>query len=268
MSSCCVISDTFFLCCPRKSVNFNKPGPLICCNLPWDAGLALSGAHGWYTDPWSTDRTVTVIPSSDTKLLPAFLLMLPCFWINACMLLCLTEQRFDAHTIEPSPDGQSLMLYKRSLWVCCDDGHEFGGSSSKGVVSGASLQHTKAHSIFSTDTFELSITVSSPEIGLVNLIVDKVASSKSEVKQSLEYLVLTINQRVAEVWARRTDPAPALSSQLAPGQPLPNWQPDAGFGNQGEPVIAVAVPVEGGYAYHPNFSGATVIIEPSAPPKS
>ena len=272
-SLCCVVSDTFFVCCPRKRVNYNLKGPLVCCNLPFE--VVRPGAEGWYTDPWTTEKIVTVIPSSESMLLPAILLFLPCFWLNVCMLFCVAEQQFTAHMIEPSPDGQSLMLYRKSRWVCCDDGHEFDGNSFRGVVSGASLQHTKVESIFSSDTFELSITVSAPPpAGVVNLTIEKVSSSREETKQSLECLVMTINQRVSESWAQRNGGMVAqvvvpAGPQFVPGQPLPNWQPPGSTGlANGEghaeaiPAVALAVPVESGFAV---YSGTSVFVEPSAP---
>ena len=280
-SLCCVVSDTFIICCPRKRVNYNLKGPLVCCNLPCE--VERPGAESWYSpDPWTTDKIVTVIPSSESMLLPSVLLFLPCFWLHVCLLLCMSEQQMTAHMIEPSPDGQSLMLYRKSRWVCCDDGHEFDGNTFRGVVSGASLQHTKAESIFSSDTLELSITVSAPPpANLVNLSIEKISSSRSETKQSLECLVMTINQRVSESWAQRNGGIVAqvivpAGAQFVPGQPLPNWQPPGSMGlaygdgqAQAIPAVAVAVPVENefaGYAaQQPNYSGASVFVEPSAP---
>lgn len=77
------------LCCPYEKIDWNHSGGLCCCNIPCSSSSSKHNLTHWYVDE-DNPRHPIIVPD-ETILLPGWLIALPCFWINVCIMIPLMK---------------------------------------------------------------------------------------------------------------------------------------------------------------------------------
>ena len=75
--------------CPTDRVNWDKPGGLCQCNLPFCGDKDLFPFYNWYVD--DTKETDVIIIPDKALYLPSWLLAMPPFWSHVCIMAPVME---------------------------------------------------------------------------------------------------------------------------------------------------------------------------------